>query len=81
MNKTLLLSVTAFFLLYGCSTQNEQKMEKTENNAIDLANMDTTVTPGNDFYQYANGSWLKNNPIPDEFSNYGSFHLLKIILV
>jgi putative endopeptidase len=40
---------------------------------IDPANMDFTVKPCDDFFQYANGTWLKNNPIPAEFSRWGSF--------
>ena len=31
---------------------------------INLANIDTSVQPCEDFYHYANGSWLKNNPVP-----------------
>ncbi len=31
---------------------------------IDPANMDTSVKPGDNFYQYANGGWLKKNPVP-----------------
>ncbi len=38
--------------------------------------MDTTVSPGEDFFRYANGSWIENNPIPDEYSRYGSFEKL-----
>lgn len=41
--------------------------------AIDTANMDLAVQPGEDFYRYANGGWLKNNPIPDAFTDYGAF--------
>ncbi|NOZ45702.1 MAG: M13 family metallopeptidase [Chlorobi bacterium] len=44
--------------------------------AIDPANMDTTVSPGNDLFQYANGIWMKNHPIPEEYSQYGAFQIL-----
>jgi len=40
---------------------------------IDPANIDLTTKPCDDFFQYANGTWLKNNPIPPEFSRWGSF--------
>ena len=44
---------------------------------IKLENMDMTVKPGNDFYTYANGGWQKNNPIPDDYSRYGAFEVLR----
>ncbi len=43
---------------------------------LDPANMDTTVSPGENFFMYANGGWLKNNPIPETESRWGSFNLL-----
>ena len=48
----------------------------TETPAIDPTNMDTRVKPGDDFYQYANGGWLEHNPIPPEYSQWGSFQEL-----
>jgi putative endopeptidase len=43
---------------------------------FDTSGMDTTVLPGNNFYQYANGTWAKNTPIPADKSNYGMFTML-----
>jgi putative endopeptidase len=40
---------------------------------IDLANINNSVKPTENFYEYANGSWLKNNPIPATESRWGSF--------
>src|SRR5258705_12576777 len=44
---------------------------------IDPANMDVSVKPGVDFYHYANGKWLLNNPIPADESRWGSFNELQ----
>lgn len=43
---------------------------------FDPAELDKTVKPGDDFFAYANGKWLAANPLPPEFSRFGSFHLL-----
>src|SRR6476469_9867058 len=40
---------------------------------LDPKNMDTAVKPAEDFYLYANGGWIKRNPIPPEFARWGSF--------
>jgi putative endopeptidase len=44
---------------------------------IDRQNMDLSVKPGDDFYQYANGEWLKKNPVPASKTSWGSFNLLR----
>ena len=43
---------------------------------FDSKGMNTKVTPGASFYEYANGGWLKNTPIPEDKSNYGMFTVL-----
>lgn len=50
--------------------------EAPKNNSIDLADLDTTVSPAADFDTYANGGWKKRFPIPDEKSRFGAFDLL-----
>lgn len=46
---------------------------KTDFKFIDPANMDTTVRPGDDFFEYANGGWLKSAKIPGDKTRWGSF--------
>lgn len=53
----------------------KQQVEKVP--AIDLANLDTTVSPAVDFYQYSTGGWQKNNPLKPEFARFGSFDQLR----
>ena len=43
---------------------------------INIANIDPSVKPCEDFFHYASGNWLKNNPIPDAQSSWGSFNEL-----
>ncbi|HWS71164.1 MAG TPA: peptidase M13, partial [Thermoanaerobaculia bacterium] len=44
---------------------------------IDLAGMDPSVKPGDDFFRYVNGKWAATTPIPADKSSYGSFTLLR----
>lgn len=44
---------------------------------IDPANMDLNIKPGDDFYRYANGTWIRNNPVPAKETRWGSFNMLR----
>src|SRR5919199_5298961 len=44
---------------------------------IDPQNMDQSVKPGDNFYQYANGNWLRQNAIPASKTSWGSFNELR----
>ncbi len=48
-----------------------------KNTGIDVANLDRTVKPTEDFYHFVNGNWLKNNPIPETERGWGSFNELE----
>ena len=74
MNVKNYLSVAALCLMMGAC--NSGKQTATQTMGIDLANLDTTNLPGTDFYRYACGGWIKNNPLTDEYSQYGSFTAL-----
>ncbi|WP_309660802.1 M13-type metalloendopeptidase [Sphingomonas sp.] len=43
---------------------------------FDTAGMNSAVLPGDNFYQFANGTWEKQTPIPADKSNYGAFNVL-----
>jgi putative endopeptidase len=51
--------------------------QKAPQKLIDPANMDLSVKPGDDFYNYANGVWIKNNPVPAKETRWGSFNELR----
>lgn len=69
--RTMLLLLGSLFMFFSCANQNTKKTLP-----LDPANMDLSVKPGDDFFQFANGTWIKNHPIPDEYSRYGSFEIL-----
>ena len=75
MNLLKLKTFLCFVLLvtmFSCMTEQKQI-----NNAIDPANMDLAYTPGQDFYLYANGTWINENPLPEEYTQYGAFTELR----
>lgn len=62
----------SFCLFLFTSTKAQNKSIKY----IDPANIDKTVKPGDDFYHYANGNWIKNNEVPPSETRWGSFNIL-----
>ena len=64
--------------LTGCKEKaNTQKDETLMDKGLRIENLDTTAVAGDDFYRYATGGWADANPIPDEYSRYGSFDQLR----
>lgn len=62
----------AALLMSSCSQQSAEKTPR----GFDTANLDATVSPKDDFYDYACGGWMKANPLKPEFSRYGTFDQL-----
>ena len=49
---------------------------ETETSALDLTNLDPSVSPAEDFYEFATGGWQKKNPLKPEYSRYGVMDLI-----
>ena len=70
------LAVTAVAAI-GCKQKAKAEEEVVVEKGLDLNNLDTTANPGTSFFRYATGGWSDANPIPDEYSRYGSFDQLR----
>jgi len=67
MNKQFMAIVAGATMLAACG-QNPAKETKAD---VLAAHIDTTVNPADDFFAYANGTWIRNNPIPGDEVSYG----------
>jgi putative endopeptidase len=79
MRRSLVLLAAALSL--GCAVAAMSAPEKPTLGAwgVDLTAMDRSVKPGDDFFSYVNGSWVKKTTIPAERSSIGAFQLLRIL--
>ena len=69
--KYIFVLISFVFTFFACQTK-----PKTSNEDVLLEHRDTTINPGTDFFQYANGSWIKKNDIPAEESAWGIGNLV-----
>jgi putative endopeptidase len=68
--RLIVLIITVGFLSLvttSCSNKNAEEVKKED--AL-VTNMDSTVRPSNDFFMYANGGWIKKNPIPGDLGSW-----------
>jgi len=77
IRNSLRLTFLALFLLSTCVDRVGAAEAATKTRVTDLAGMDKTVHHGDDFYRYANGSWMDATPIPPDRSSYGGFSILE----
>lgn len=66
-------ALTGLFL--ACNSPAEQDANEAVI-AIDFSNMDSTVSPADDFFRFVNGRWMERTEIPSDRSSWGSFHEL-----
>ena len=66
--KHLLAVMVTSITLCGCQQQLGM--------GIKMENMNDSVAPGADFYEYACGGWRKNNPLKPEYPRFGSFDVV-----
>jgi len=76
MQKTLIPALAAVTILASCGGQ-DTKTGAAPGPDILAAHLDTTISPATDFFSYANGGWIKANPIPDEYSSWGIAYLVQ----
>lgn len=73
MSTKLYLPILALALV---TVACDGKKAAVQTGGIDVANLDKTVAPDTDFYQFACGGWMKAHPLTDEYGRFGSFDLL-----
>jgi len=69
LNRRIRVFVIVAIFLTSCS--NHEINDSSSSKDFLAANIDSTVSPSEDFFLYANGAWLKNTPIPSEESAWG----------
>ena len=68
----LIVGLPFFFTMLSCSVRNSDNQPDPL-----ISHIDSSVKPGNDFFEYANGKWLKENEIPASESYIGIFQIIR----
>ncbi len=75
LTKSCLIAL-ALLAAAGCKNKPDEEKRTV---FFDKSGMDTTVKPGDDFFMYANGKWIKNTKIPASETSWGTFNTLRDI--
>src|SRR5947208_9015144 len=73
--KSFLATIISLFCAFGLLAGPQPQIAQNQP-PLDPKNMDTSVKPGDDFFRYANGAWIKRTEIPPEYSRWGAFNEL-----
>src|ERR1700761_5981010 len=74
--KYLMLSGAVVLSAVAFTPDGKKSADGPPTKFIDPANMDLSVKPGDDFFEYANGTWIKQNASPAKETRWGSFNML-----
>ncbi|NLR64734.1 M13 family metallopeptidase [Chitinophaga varians] len=79
MRKYLLtgVSIAGIACIAACNQGQSTADKQQATPDILAANIDSTVNPGQDYFDYVNGGWIKRNPIPAEYSSWGIGNLVQ----
>ena len=69
--------LSTILLFFSCNSPDLKTEDGTLERGIILSNMDETVNPKDDFYNYVNGNWMKNTEIPEDQVRWGGFGVLR----
>ena len=71
------MKIKGVFMMMVLSSMSVLTMaQEPLKSGVDLTDLNQTVKPGEDFYEYACGGWMKKNPLPAAYSRFGSFDRL-----
>ena len=70
------MGIKKVFMMIVSSMSMMAMAQEPLKSGIDLSDLNQTVQPGEDFYEYACGGWMKKNPLPAAYSRFGSFDRL-----
>jgi len=80
MKNKFLIAIVVISSIIGCKSKFCKKtgeVKSQKNTGLIIANMDTSVNPKNDFYNYVNGNWMQNTKIPEDRTSWGGFGVLR----